>query len=88
MGIIFLAQLILAVLAFVFSHEVKVRITTVLEKQAIQRYRDDLDLEDLINWLQETVNFAVIVSYFQYKFTDLMVFILQFILTKEISTVY
>lgn len=55
MGVIFLTQLVLAILAFVFSHEVQSRVTTVLETQAIRRYRDDPDLKNLVDWLQLTV---------------------------------
>lgn len=55
MAVILLAQLVLAVLAFVFSQQVQNRVTTVLETEAILRYRTDLDLENLVDWIQLTV---------------------------------
>lgn len=55
MAVILLAQLVLAVLAFVFSQQVQNRVTTVLETETILRYRTDLDLENLVDWLQLTV---------------------------------
>jgi hypothetical protein len=47
---------ILAILAFVFSAEVKSKVTALLEMEGILRYQgSDPDLTNFIDWFQETV---------------------------------
>ena len=52
---LFLLELICAVLAFIFSAEVKAKLTDVLKDEAITRYRDDIDLQNMMDWVQKTV---------------------------------
>ena len=49
-------EVVLAILAFVFSSEVKNKVTEVLQEEGIVRYRDDPDLRNLFDWIQETVS--------------------------------
>lgn len=56
LGILFLVQVILAVLAFVFSAEVKAEVIQVLRMEGLVRYRDDMNLMNLIDWFQKTVS--------------------------------
>ena len=56
LGVIFILEVIGAVLCFVFSSEVKAKVTEILQSEGIARYRDDPDFHDLINWVQETVS--------------------------------
>ncbi len=48
--------MILAVLAFVFSAEVKAEVIQVLRMEGLVRYRDDMNLMNLIDWFQKTVS--------------------------------
>lgn len=48
--------MVLAILAFIFSAEIKDDVTDTLQDEAIVRYRDDPDLRNLIDWVQETVS--------------------------------
>ena len=52
---LFLLELICAVVAFIFSSEVKAKLTDVLKDEAITRYRDDIDLQNMMDWVQKTV---------------------------------
>ena len=57
LGILFLIQVILAILAFVFSAEVKAKVIELLEIEGILRYQgNDPDLTNFIDWFQETVS--------------------------------
>lgn len=56
LGGLFLVEVVLAILAFVFSSEVKNKVTEVLQEEGIVRYRDDPDLRNLFDWIQETVS--------------------------------
>ncbi|KAI0229695.1 Tetraspanin-33 [Lamellibrachia satsuma] len=56
LSVLFLLELICALLAFIFSAEVKAKLTQVLKEEAIVRYRDDIDLQNMMDWVQKTVN--------------------------------
>ncbi|XP_013418984.1 tetraspanin-33 isoform X1 [Lingula anatina] len=51
--ILFVLEVTGAVLAFVFSRDVKSKLTSVLKDEAVIRYRDDLDLQNIIDWIQK-----------------------------------
>ncbi len=51
MGIIFFAELALAILIFMYKDKVKNEINQNLTLM-IKNYRDDEDLQDLIDWIQ------------------------------------
>ena len=57
LGIILVAEIVLAVLAFVFSDILEDKVTDILEEEGIQRYRDDPDFQNLVDWFQEEVSF-------------------------------
>jgi len=54
LGVIFLLEVVGAILAFVFSNEVKDMVTEKLQDEGIENYRDDPDFQSLIDWFQET----------------------------------
>ncbi|KAK2157109.1 hypothetical protein LSH36_198g02000 [Paralvinella palmiformis] len=55
LGILFVLQVVLAILAFVFSAAVKTKITEMLEMEGIIRYQgNDPDLTNFIDWFQKT----------------------------------
>ena len=56
LGVIFLLEVVGAILAFVFSNEVKDMVTEKLQDEGIENYRDDPDFQSLIDWFQETVS--------------------------------
>ncbi len=58
LGVIFICEVVGACLCFVFSSQVKAKVTDVLQSEAIPRYRDDPDFHDLMNWVQETVSIS------------------------------
>lgn len=53
---IFLLELVGAILAFVFSSEVKQELTKLIQEEGLLRYRDDADFQSLVDWIQETVS--------------------------------
>jgi hypothetical protein len=55
MGMLLLIETVLALLAFVFSKEIKSKVTEVFQVQGLIRYRDDVDFRNLIDWTQQTV---------------------------------
>ena len=57
--IILVAEIVLAVLAFVFSDILEDKVTDILEEEGIQRYRDDPDFQNLVDWFQEEVSFFI-----------------------------
>ena len=59
-AMIFIVEVIGAVLAFIFSDQIKNKVTDVLKDEAIVRYREDANLHDLINWFQENVSIRVL----------------------------
>ncbi|KAI8486184.1 PREDICTED: tetraspanin-33-like isoform X1 [Branchiostoma belcheri] len=50
--ILFVLQLVGAILGFIFSDKVEEQIGTLVET-AIEKYRDDIDLQNLIDWTQK-----------------------------------
>ncbi|ELT87615.1 hypothetical protein CAPTEDRAFT_132011 [Capitella teleta] len=54
LGFIFLGEVVLACLAFVFSSEVKAKVTDLLAMEGLERYREDDDFRNLIDWTQKT----------------------------------
>lgn len=55
LGVLLLAELILCVLAFIFSTDVERKVVEILQLEALVHYRDDDDLRNLIDWTQHTV---------------------------------
>ena len=53
---LFIIEVVLAILAFIFSAEIKDEVTDTLQDEVIVRYREDPDLRNLIDWVQETVS--------------------------------
>ncbi|XP_064630462.1 tetraspanin-33-like isoform X2 [Lineus longissimus] len=53
LALLFLLEVVGGILAFVFSNQVKERVTKVLQEEAIVRYRDDLNLMNIMDWFQE-----------------------------------
>lgn len=53
-GALLFVELILAVLAFVFTREIKAKSTEVFQMEGLVRYRDADDLRNLIDWTQKT----------------------------------
>ena len=58
-GIAFLAEVIGAVLVFVFKDEIVKQVQKELSVEGIVRYRDDPDFHDLVNWAQEEVAYSI-----------------------------
>ena len=54
-GVVFLAEVILVVLLFLFEEDITDRIEKQLQEEGIERYRDDPDWHDFVNWVQEEV---------------------------------
>lgn len=54
LGALFLVEVLFAILAFVFSKEIKSKVTNVLQVEGLLRYRDDDDLRNLFDWTQKT----------------------------------
>lgn len=52
--VLLLMEIVLAILAFVFSKDVKARVVHILQMEALVHYRDDDDLRNLIDWTQKT----------------------------------
>lgn len=59
MGALLFVELILAVLAFVFTREIKAKSTEVFQMEGLVRYRDADDLRNLIDWTQKTVSILI-----------------------------
>ncbi|CAH1783678.1 unnamed protein product [Owenia fusiformis] len=53
-AVIFILEVIGVVLCFVFAQQAKAAITDLLQDEVIVRYRDDPDLQNLIDWVQKT----------------------------------
>ena len=56
LGFLFIVEVVLAILAFVFSSEVKNKVIELFEMEGLVRYRDDDDFRNLIDWTQKTVS--------------------------------
>ena len=56
MGIVFLAEVTIAILGFAFKDDITKEVEKVLREDGIEKYRDDPDWHDLVNWIQEEVN--------------------------------
>ena len=54
-GVVFLAEVILVVLLFLFEEDITDKIEKQLQQEGIERYRDDPDWHDFVNWVQEEV---------------------------------
>ena len=49
-------EVCLALLAFIFSDELKRKVTGILQDEGIVRYRDDPDLRNFVDFVQEKVS--------------------------------
>lgn len=54
LGALLFVELILAILAFVFTREIKAKVVQVFQMEGLVRYRDSDDLRNLIDWTQKT----------------------------------
>ena len=54
-GTVFLFEVVVAVLGFAFKDEIVKEFEKVLKEEGIEKYRDDPDWHDLVNWIQEEV---------------------------------
>lgn len=73
LGIIFFLELTAGVLAFVFKDWIKDQLNSFINNN-IRAYRDDIDLQNLIDFTQEYV--SAIFLYPQYSFHSSVVFTL------------
>lgn len=58
--IIFLLQMVGAVLIFVFKDKVKTSLVDAMNENLVTRYHDDQDSQNLIDWFQENVSLYII----------------------------
>ena len=59
-GTVFLFEVVVAVLGFAFKDEIVKEFEKVLKEEGIEKYRDDPDWHDLVNWIQEEVTYRYI----------------------------
>jgi hypothetical protein len=58
MGTLLLIEIVLAVLAFLFSNEIKSKVVEIFQVQGLIYYREDDDLRNLIDWTQQAVGYG------------------------------
>lgn len=85
MGALLFVELILAILAFVFTREIKAKVVQVFQMEGLVRYRDSDDLRNLIDWTQKTVSsltnlfryykFSVICSHLTTRISEILMVI-------------
>ena len=56
MGTLLLVEIVLAFLAFIFSAKIREKVSEILQVEGLIMYRDDDDLRNLIDWMQQTVS--------------------------------
>jgi hypothetical protein len=58
--IFFLAELGIAILCFVFPHKIEGVVSSYLTDNVIKKYREDADLQNLIDFIQQEVRYFIV----------------------------